>query len=75
LSNCTSGVLAVGAREKAWESLAEAIDETENDINTNKTVARHVPVHNHLKLSFPFISESALNDMGCEEWLCLSQAV
>jgi hypothetical protein len=46
------------------------IEDTENDNNTNNTVPRHVPVHNHLDPLFPFIAR----DVGCEYETCLSQA-
>jgi hypothetical protein len=52
--------------------LAETIDDTETDIKTNKTVAKHDPVHSQIE--FPFILGCLLRvDAEWEDWYCQSQ--
>ncbi len=61
------------ARPTECGVLAVAIEDTENDMSTNKMVATHVPVHNHFEPPFLFILESELLVNGCEGSFCPSQ--
>lgn len=61
------------ARTSGWGVLAVTIEDTENDMSTNKMVATHVPVHNHFEALFPFIPESELLGIWCENSIRESQ--